>query len=604
MVDINKLVSKHYLNSDTFLEMIQEQLSQTRERYEKTDDITLDKLQGLIKEVNEDLQKLSMLDKYLLSEQAMSMEAINIAWNGIPELGLSELNWGSPGTPGDTSGEEPATIEPSYARKQLQRFMDKIGVGGTTGDAAHDISTKLRALEGFFSKSEKEGSEAKITQNFAQAGIDLDNPRESIAKVLGYLTFYKTLTKILVNFNASAAGFTFEAFLAVLLGGQQIPTGEGTIADLVDATGKPISLKLLSESNASIEGSFRDLVNDFVDSPSDSQMEYIVCLKDLGGEAQSINGLIKFYRFAFDFNTFLTFMTSGQEGSETMNNVRLPMTEIATDSESNIDAERFTHEEDVEEFMKWLNVNKANQIDPMASEYAESLNLEPKQLKNLLDLAFNTQLILKDSPRSPMARLPRKSDRVLNILNIMPEIGTKTKAGKIADLQQYTYNALKQTYLDMRAPITQRNADRTKASVGEENYASVEDSLAYLQTIKDYDEFFNTLTKAWGYINKRQWALKKSAMEAAGGQYLGRLWIGREVVAQMANLCRKVINIKVYEIFQLLKQLVDLLHAYFAEGMQSATGEEAIDACEAIGDRTADFEKEAKELHGRPLEIS
>lgn len=604
MVDINKLVSKHYLSSDTFLEMIQEQLSQTRERYEKTDDITLDKLQGLIKEVNEDLQKLSMLDKYLLSEQAMSMEAINIAWNGIPELGLSELNWGSPGTPGDTSGEEPATIEPSYARKQLQRFMDKIGVGGTTGDAAHDISTKLRALEGFFSKSEKEGSEAKITQNFAQAGIDLDNPRESIAKVLGYLTFYKTLTKILVNFNASAAGFTFEAFLAVLLGGQQIPTGEGTIADLVDATGKPISLKLLSESNASIEGSFRDLVNDFVDSPSDSQMEYIVCLKDLGGEAQSINGLIKFYRFAFDFNTFLTFMTSGQEGSETMNNVRLPMTEIATDSESNIDAERFTHEEDVEEFMKWLNVNKANQIDPMASEYAESLNLEPKQLKNLLDLAFNTQLILKDSPRSPMARLPRKSDRVLNILNIMPEIGTKTKAGKIADLQQYTYNALKQTYLDMRAPITQRNADRTKASVGEENYASVEDSLAHLQTIKDYDEFFNTLTKAWGYINKRQWALKKSAMEAAGGQYLGRLWIGREVVAQMANLCRKVINIKVYEIFQLLKQLVDLLHAYFAEGMQSATGEEAIDACEAIGDRTADFEKEAKELHGRPLEIS
>ena len=53
MVDINKLVSKHYLSSDTFLEMIQEQLSQTRERYEKTDDITFDKLQGLIKEVNE-----------------------------------------------------------------------------------------------------------------------------------------------------------------------------------------------------------------------------------------------------------------------------------------------------------------------------------------------------------------------------------------------------------------------------------------------------------------------------------------------------------------------------------------------------------------------
>jgi hypothetical protein len=156
--------------------------------------------------------------------------------------------------------------------------------------------------------------------------------------------------------------------------------------------------------------------------------------------------------------------------------------------------------------------------------------------------------------------------------------------------------------MDLRAPVTQRNADRTKASAGEENYASVEDSLAYLQTIKDYDEFFNTLTKAWGYVSKNQWALKKSAMEAAGGQYLGRLWIGREVVAQMANLCRKVINVKVYEIFQLLKQLVDLLHAYFAEGMQSTTGEGAISACEAIGERTADFEKEAKEA--KETEIS
>ena len=40
---------------------------------------------------------------------------------------------------------------------------------------------------------------------------------------------FKALTKVVSNFNAASAGFNFEAFLAVLLDGKQVPANTGTI---------------------------------------------------------------------------------------------------------------------------------------------------------------------------------------------------------------------------------------------------------------------------------------------------------------------------------------------------------------------------------------
>ena len=51
-------------------------------------------------------------------------------------------------------------------------------------------------------------------------------PGQQISAVISNLVFYKTLTNIITNFNASSAGFAFESFLAVLLdaeSGKQIP---------------------------------------------------------------------------------------------------------------------------------------------------------------------------------------------------------------------------------------------------------------------------------------------------------------------------------------------------------------------------------------------
>ena len=120
------------------------------------------------------------------------------------------------------------------------------------------------------------------------------SPKERIGAAMGYLTFFKTLTKIIAHFNASSAGFSFEAFLGVLLGGAQVPTGEGTIADLVTCDGTPVSLKLYTEGSLKVGGSFTDLVNDL---RRFEKMQYVAVTKTLNDEQTS--GRLDFYRFNF-----------------------------------------------------------------------------------------------------------------------------------------------------------------------------------------------------------------------------------------------------------------------------------------------------------------
>ena len=237
---------------------------------------------------------------------------MSVTWNGIPELQMSELAWGS----ASGSGENP-----SDARVQLERFLDHVGVS-----RKDDIKVKLSALESFYTKSEKTGKTKGVGKtSLARAGINVDDPKETIGRIIGYLTFYKTLTMILQNFNASAAGFTFESFIAVLLGGEQIPTGNQTIADLTSKTGKPISLKLLTDEAANVKGSYTDLIDDLAGRGSMpvERMEYLVCLKNLTGEGEALEGVIKFYRFYYDYESMLEFLTA--TSGKYADNLRLPL---------------------------------------------------------------------------------------------------------------------------------------------------------------------------------------------------------------------------------------------------------------------------------------
>ena len=216
----------------------------------------------------------------LLTERA-EPSSETFTFDLIPTIPISELGWGQLRTP-----EEGGTPVDPKSRNQLAQYLKNIG--------GADISQKIVELNKF------------MNEEFTPSG---GSPAEQLRQTISYLIFYKTLTSVITNFNASAAGFAFESFLAVLLdatGGKQIPASAGaTIADIVltSQDGLPISLKLYAEKSLKVGGSYRQLVDDLTgDYPL---MQYIAVTKDIEGEGPTASGTLGFYAFNFTRENFL-----------------------------------------------------------------------------------------------------------------------------------------------------------------------------------------------------------------------------------------------------------------------------------------------------------
>jgi len=501
------------------------------------------------------------------SKKGQSIEAV---WEGIPFLSADELGWGKAST---SAGANPAD-----SRQQIQRFLSQIGV------RRYDIKSKLKYLEAFFSKSEKTGASK---QNLKKAGIDLDDPRQSIAKILSYLTFYKTLTMILQRFNASSAGFTFESFIAVLLGGEQIPTGSKTIADLTSKTGKPMSLKLLDEKKNAVKGSFRDLINDLagIGTTRKKTMEYIVVLKDLAGEGTEVEGVIKFFRFYFTYDSILHYL--GQMGGEKADYLRLPIAIVQGGEEEVVEDVLPFGEYFLENFDEILNTTLETVAPPEAG-WAE--NVGEAVLSGFEQNSGSMKLFNKDS----------REKLNLDILGLEPTPENRSVVAPYLQVQKVVRATLIELYRDSRLQYKAATKERKVAHKTVGNYASIEESLAYMNQTKQEggeEAFWDIMAKTYGYRSKGEWILYKSAIEneppgAKEQAYLGRLFIGSQAVEAMANMCRDVINEKVFEIFKELRILTDRLRAYFAEGMENQVATEAIDSSHRIGEKTKKVSEE------------
>jgi len=519
------------------------------------------------------LEELQKYEQALIVEREAPGEdvSINLAWDGIPFLSADEIGWG-----GGSTKSQNATD----SRKQIERFLKQVGA------QRYDVKSKLKYLEAFFSKSEATGA---ARQSLKAAGVNLDDPRQTIAKILSYLTFYKTLTMILQNFNAASAGFTFESFVAVLLGGKQVPTGNQTIADLTAKSGRPISLKLLDEKSATVEGSLRDLVNDFagLGSKPVSAMRYIVVLKDLQGDGPELEGVIKFYQFDYTIDTILHYLTIPTGEQE--NNLRLPVSVIQGQEEEEIPAARAFGELWSENFDEALEQAK-QEIEPPEGGWPEETR----------------DAVLSGFDESGKAVSRGWKDRA-GIIHTGGAITARiNKAGNpvLADLKPYVnlQNEVHRIVTGLAAAskgeFDVATKARTRFQAAVQNYAPNKESIEYLRSIQsDPEVFWKTMMKTYGYVNKKQWGLTRTAIQRVPEEsdekaYLGRLFIGRAVLEEMVNMCRDTINEKVFEIFRELKVLTENLQAYFAEGMQNNVADQAIQASENIGEKTAEVAKE------------
>ena len=192
---------------------------------------TLKMLSETINEVLSEINIIKSLSAPLTEDQGPRTETIT--WSSIPDIPISEIGWSAMQT-------RDGVQVPSEQRSQLDQFLSKIAPGA-------DLSVKLDTLTKFYSMDEE------VINSFKTGDL-----KENVGRAISYLVFFKTLTQILTHFNAASAGFSFESFLAVLLGGEQIATGNQTIADLTDSNGIPISLKLYKEKHLEVGGSFTE----------------------------------------------------------------------------------------------------------------------------------------------------------------------------------------------------------------------------------------------------------------------------------------------------------------------------------------------------------
>jgi hypothetical protein len=249
------------------MDTMKNRLDQLAESYftsktENEEEVELDSLFELIEEHLETA----------INEISSTKSRVKFSFDQIPDIPISELGFSDVRTlPGGGARSGPQ-------RMALKRWTDRI--------RGRTLPKTLDSLAEFYEGGFKFRSDATGSGK--------------IRTILTYLIFYKTLTQIIQGFNAASAGFTFESFLAATIGGQQISTGSKTIADLTDAKGTMISLKLYKEASTKVDGSWTDLVNDLVGPDGPGYMHYVVVTKDLDGVGLEQQGTLKWYRFNFN----------------------------------------------------------------------------------------------------------------------------------------------------------------------------------------------------------------------------------------------------------------------------------------------------------------
>jgi hypothetical protein len=404
--------------------------------------------------------------------------------------------------------------------------------------------------------------------------------------------FYKTLTKVITNFNASSAGFSFESFLAALVNGFQIPANTGTIADYVDrASGEeiPVSLKLYKEGNLEVGGSYTDLVRDLVDPKYPNSiggaMRYVVCTKTLSGEDLEQEGQIDFYQFDFSLDNVLDIIAVSKPKSQQC--IMLPKEIVSALQGGRVDgvsmADRLPSEQNLpsdeeleKQFIAYLNeILKAKGValsQMQAEEVLQGLEYGKKD-ELFLDWApkMGDEVVNKGVVRGRSSlnkELVRKILDDLEWLPIRTEAGAKVGEYQLANIVVAANNAV------IRGQSKKRQADERAAEikrmVGAGEFLSPEESArAYKQMGSRQKRV--ALLNSWGYLTTGHFSLNQNQATNQGAPTntiaIGSIKVGRDEVAKVVNNIREILNEEVMEIFKSLKILSDSLNTFFAGGL-------------------------------------
>ncbi len=585
---------------------------------------TMGDLFGLIEEVFElekgKIFKTGKSANQLLREQFLNEEKeMTLTLQAIPEIAVSELGWT------DVSGAAGSEVE-GPERKRLSQFLANI--------EGSDFVEKVASLERFY-----QDPDGAMSMMFPEG--EATSAAEQIKVALSYMVFFKTLTKVISNFNAASAGFNFEAFLAVLAGGFQVPANKGTIADFVSRSeGKdvPISLKLYGEGSLHVGGSFTDLVNDLVSPQYDvPMMRYIACTKKFEDDKKAgldINGKIKFMRFDFTLQNVMNCMAISSKKSKNnallaaefirrveageedidyrsgLPGINLPSTQELEDEfieeMKDILGERFTDEQ-IDYFIELIgwSKNDAPFIPIDVVDYDET------GTKFVTPTVIRGQSPIPSSNRGKTENVEKYQSLLKMVAANMPEDlrpaeGASQKAFNAdVTLVAKSYGTANNRIL-ARYNISELNKERDAILANAYDGVTLERSLeVYNKLANDPEKQKIALQNSFGYLNRKQFNLVQNAVESLDrlvdrntpvlpeGQssvVFGVIEVGARNTQNMLNRMTSVLNNAIFDIFLSVKSIQDNTYGYVAGGMQEdEKANEAITASSNVISKTMEL---------------
>tara|TARA_Y100000361_G_scaffold50938_1_gene44429 strand:+ start:12255 stop:13949 length:1695 start_codon:yes stop_codon:yes gene_type:complete len=530
-----------------------------------------------------DVMESAAPQRFIIKEKKDSSgKTVEFTISMIPDIEVSELGWSDVRTP-DGEG---APIK-GRERQILEAYLENI-VGGSGGIAA--LPQKLEAL-------------SRLADNptaFVESQSAGQTSTEKIKTVISFLVFYKTLTKIIANFNASSAGFSFESFLATLLKGKQIPaSGANTIADFVDQDGVKVSLKLYNEASVEVGGSFVDLVGDLVE---DGKMTYLVVMKDLKGSREKLSGILKFYKFDFTLDNVMEILKHTKPSSAGC--IVLPLDNL--EDESEIPARINRKKAFVEIFEELL-------AQELGSAVADKL-LDNEYFQYFTD--ENNEITTSGTiPLFSSSRTRDKFALMVSIIKDILDIEDDAAAQTAAKLRAISTEAA-EALVDL---VNQRKEKVGTILPGMEKFrkapSSPQEKAKYQQSLAkaanesaevykglSTDQKRRALLKTNGYINEWQFSMNKTEVrQVASGQLgsegdadpsIGVLRIGTESLQAMLDASVAALNTDIFSVFTNLQDLSDSLNAFFAGGLQNDNeAVNAINNADAIEGKTEKMRK-------------
>jgi len=493
----------------------------------------------------------------VLTEKASPAGTNSFTISMIPDIEVSELGWSDVRTP-----EGGGAAVKSRERQLLESYLQNI-LGAESGRGLETLPEQLRRLSSFYDNP--------------KAFVDQAPSRpQRIQQAISLLVFYKTLTKIIANFNASSAGFSFESFLATLLDGVQVPANTGTIADFYagGTNGVPVSLKLYNEKSVEVGGSFADLVGDLLNDSKNNTMTYLVVMKNLRGDMENLTGNLTFYQFDFNLDNIFDIIEDTKAASQQC--IILPLEGEALPDVEVPDRVRMTPEKLSDMFAD--NMRQALGNDELAGLVMGSPYFQ-----------YGTDEMLQLSTTAPGVKSYKKTKaakgNIDQLLRGIPGMEERYAQGfpEIIDAVIGASQKLKQ---DIEALKQQRKSQvgqlvpalsQYRVAKGSKGAVRAKTAAAIGDAAKRSQEYYNrlkgdreaqkaALRKTNGYLNEMQFSINRSEVLKLA-KPMASLEVGAAAIQKMLSEVTRELNTEVFGIFQALESLSDNLNGFFASGL-------------------------------------